>query len=125
MGLQGLGETHGEVELPPRRPAARLAEASDGAVGPHPDARPEDLARVVVDAVTQVQEHVGRRGGREGVTLQAHASRGGELHPDAVVRQRHGVVAGLGLFRVVAETRAIAAARLVRLTWIRAYVAGD
>ncbi len=68
-------EAHREVQLPPRRPAARLPKAADGAVGMHPQARPQHLAGVVVEAGAQVDEHVRGPARRKAVAVHADARR--------------------------------------------------
>ena len=106
-------ELDGEEQLAPRSPAARLAIAGDHAVGRHPQARPQHLARIVVDRGPQVDQHLGAVALREGVAVQAGAQARRQLGAHAAVAQGDGVVARLGDLGVVAVARAVARARLV------------
>ena len=120
-----LVEAHGETQLAPRRPAAGGATAGDRAVVRHLQLRPQHLAGVVVDAGAQVEQQVGGLVLRKGVAVPAHAATGGELGADAVVAQRHRVIAGLHHFAVVRETRAIAAAGFGRVAGFQPHLTGD
>ena len=63
--------------------------------------------------------------GRKGVAMYTDARCGGQLGADAVVFERHGVVAGMGFFTLVIQARAVAAVRLVDFTRVQTNVSAD
>ncbi len=126
MAGQGRRETHGEEQLAVRRPAARLARAGDRAIGPQAHGRPQDLARVVVDAGAQVDDQMRRLAGREGIAMDADARAGGQLGAHAAVGQSDRIITGLGGFGLVVIGRAIAGMRHLGIARLGRYgVAGD
>src|SRR3546814_10103488 len=66
-------EFHREIELAIGRPAARLAGAGDRAVGPEPNRRPQDLARIIVERGAQIEHQMRRLPRREGIAMHADA----------------------------------------------------
>ncbi len=111
-GSERARETHGEIQLPAGRPTACFAKAGHRAIAAHTQPRPLHLARVVVQAGAQVDQHMRRRAFREPIAMHAHTRAGSEFGADVAVVQGHGVIAGLRLFAGVVELRGIAAARL-------------
>ena len=66
----------------------------------------------VINAFFEVDDDVGVAGaGRKGVAVEAHAGGGRKLGPNAVVVERHGVVAGAGGFAAVRVAREVALVR--------------
>ncbi|MNV25616.1 hypothetical protein D3C71_1167180 [compost metagenome] len=113
-------KTHREIQLPARRPAAGLAETGDGAVLTGAQARPHDLAGVIVEAGAQVQQHARRLVGRIGIAVHADTGAGGQLGAHLGIIQGDRVVARFGALASVAEARGVAAARLVRVATLQA-----
>ena len=115
MAEQRRGEAHREEQLARRRPAARLAHAGDGAVGQHPDRRPEDLARIIVERAAQIDDQMRRLARGKGVAMHADARARGELRADAGIGERDRIIAGLRDFGRMGEARAIARAGRLRI----------
>ena len=109
---EGVGEGNGEIGLVEAGPAVGDAEAHDERVAHDAEARPEDFAVVVVDAVEQVHHQALGAAFREGVLVDAHPLRGGKPRADAAVGERDFVIAGLRVLRVVAEALAVAGIRI-------------
>ncbi|MNM93889.1 hypothetical protein D3C81_1062770 [compost metagenome] len=124
MAAERLREAHGEMQLATGRPATRFTEAGDRAIGAHPHARPQDLARVVIHAGAQVQHHMRRLAGRESVAMHANTRARGEFGADVGVIQRDGVIAGLRTLGGMAETRGVTAQRLIRIAALQLQLAG-
>jgi hypothetical protein len=118
-------EAQREVQLPAGRPAARFAKARDAAVAAQAQPRPQHLARVVVEAGAQVNEHVRAARGGEAVAVHADARADGELGAHRVVIERDRVVTRLRHLALVAEARGIAAAGVLHRTALEFHVAGD
>ena len=109
----GLRQLHGEVGIVCPGPSVRDPVPHQMPVIDHPHLGPERLPVVVVDPMLQVDDYVPIGPFREGVAVHAHARGGRHLGADAVIRERDGVIAGLGLLAVVAESGAIAALRFL------------
>ena len=125
MAARCLREAHGEIKLPARRPAARFTEAGDSGVIAQAQARPRDLARVVVHARSQIDQKVGGLALRKRVAVHADALAGGQFGTYPVVGKGDRVVARLGLFVVMAEAREVAAAGMLDRTGFEMHLAGD
>jgi hypothetical protein len=100
----GTREGHGEEDpLIPGPPPGETVPRHQG-VAHHPDA---GLDRgVPVDGVAQVQEEGRLFRFREGVPMHPHPCGGGELRPDLLVQEVHGVVSGGGFLPVMGEAGA-------------------
>ena len=125
LALDGPREAQGEIQLPSRGPATGLAEAGDGAVRSQSQPRPQYLARIVVQAGAQIDQHVRGLAARKAVAVHADPRGGGELGAHAVVIEGDGVIAGLRGLVVVAETRGVAAAGLVGIATLPFHLAAD
>src|SRR5581483_8653667 len=123
LRLGGTREAHGEIQLPPRSPAARFTKPGHRAVRTDPDARPQYLPRIVINTRSQVDQYVRRLVGGEGVSMQSNTGGCRQLRPYAVVREGHRVVARLRLLRVVTEPRPISRQRFVRVARLETNVA--
>src|SRR5262245_44753648 len=92
------GETHGEIQLPTRRPATGFPVTCYRSIWTYPDARPQHLARVVINDRPQVDEYMSRLTSGEGVAMQPDTGSRSQLRANVIVRQGHCVIARLRLF---------------------------
>ncbi len=120
--LERRGEAHREEELAPRRPAARLAKAGERAVGAKVEARPEDLAGIVIERRAEIEEQMCLLARGEAVAMDADARPRGEFGADAGISKGHGIIAGARPFGVVAEALAIARAGLFGIAGIQLHL---
>ena len=96
-------ESNREVQPLILRPAPRSAMARHLEVGDDVDRRVDHLV-----AMREVEDDVRWPSGRKPVTMQPGTQCRRQLRPDVVVAERHGVVAGLGLFHRVRERGRVA-----------------
>ena len=118
--IDGLVEPDVIVQLARAVPAAGHAPTVEGTRAGHFALCPEHLAVVVVDAVVEVEDELLCLALGEDVAVDAAAGGGGELAADAVVVEEDGVVARLGMLRLVAEALAIATVGVVGGTGVEA-----
>ena len=100
-------------------PSVGDAVAREEGVVLHAEACPKGLPVVVVDAVCQVEDAACVSALGEGVAVYAHAWRGGELCPDAVVLEHHLIISCRCLLRSVREARTVSATGSVGGTGIQ------
>jgi hypothetical protein len=118
MAFERRREAHREIELAPRRPAARLAETGKRAVGAKVQPRPENLARIIIERRAQVEQQVRVLARGEAVAVDADARACGEFGADAAIGERDGIIAGARLFGRMVEPLAITRAGLFRIARI-------
>ena len=115
----GLGKRDGEIGLIEAGPAVRNPESRHEGVVDNPQARPENFAIVVVDAVEQVHHEALRAAFRIRVLVHAHPLCGGKPGADAAVSQSHFIIARFRVLGVVAEPLPVAAVRIFPRTGIQ------
>ncbi len=125
MSPQRLRESNRKIKLSPRSPPSCLPHTRHRAIRAQTDARPQHLARIVIDRRPQIHQQMRRNSRGKRIAMNANPRRRRHLSPHLIVVQRHRVVARLSLLRLMPEPRAIARASLIDLARLQPHLTRD